>query len=500
MGKSRRDIMKKAIIAFTLAFILLLTGCGSPATTGNEPTPTTTPTATPDVDITPTGEALEGDPNLTATIKLGVWPSDTAAESEIAMHESFVAKMKELYPNVTIEPFYYQYAVDTYVTMASAGNAPTVFQPWFTEPQRLINAGLVADITDELKEKGWEQYMNPGYKKMLSDADGRVYGIPRDSYGLGLMINVELFEAADLMNDDGTPKYPKTLEELAVTAQTIKERTGAPGFCLLAMDGGGGWHYSNIAWNFGATLETYENGRWIAHLNSPECVAAMEYVRDLKWKYDCLTADPTQENWGSGMTQLGTGGAAMYFGANDAVDNPTAINGLAVDKLALVPFPAGPNGDQYMLAGGTAYMFAPNATSDQIKACLAYLELMGKAPVLTPDSIEGMKQDAARRVQDGIPVIPRIQAWNNPEYTEAELEVVNQYQNIDMRFYQDYFDTINKGALRAEEPIMAQEMYLELTKVIQKVLTNEDADIQKLLDRAQTNFQKLVDEYVNDAQ
>lgn len=494
--------MKKELAALILVFTLLLSGCGAPQTGDNStPAPSTPAASTPAVEITPTGEALVGDPNLTATIKLGVWPSDTAAEFELAMHEGFVAKMKELYPNVTIEPFYYQYAVDTYVTMASAGNAPTVFQPWFTEPQRLINAGLVADITDELKAKGWEQYMNPGYKRMLSDANDRIYGIPRDSYGLGLMLNVELFEAAGLMNDDGTPKYPKTLEELAITGQTIKEKTGAPGLCLLAMDAGGGWHFSNIAWNFGATLETYDNGRWNAHLNSPECIAAMEYVRDLKWKYDCLTADPTQENWGSGMTQLGTGGAAMYLGANDAVDNPTAINGLAVDKLALVPFPAGPKGDQYMLAGGTAYMFAPNATSEQITACLAYLELMGKAPVLTQDSIDGMHTDAARRVQDGIPVIPRIQAWNNPEYTAAELEVINQYQNIDIRFYQDYFDCINnKDSLRGEEPIMAQEMYLELTKVIQKVLTDETADIPKLLERAQKNFQKLVDEYVNDAQ
>jgi len=495
-------MMKKSIVSLILVFVLLLAGCGTPTPNENQPTSTGTPKPTPEVNITPTEEGLEGDPNLTATIKLGIWPSDTAAEAEIAMHEGFVAKMKELYPNVTIEPYYYQYSVDTYVTMAAAGNAPTVFQPWFTEPQRLINAGLVADITDELAEKGWEKYMNPGYKKMLSDANGRIYGIPRDSYGLGLMLNVELFEAADMMNEDGTPKYPRTLQELAETAQLIKERTGTPGLCLLAMDGGGGWHFSNIAWNYGATLETYDEatGRWTAHLNSPEVIAAMEYVRDLKWKYDCLTADPTQENWGSGMTQLGTGGAAMYFGANDAVDNPTAINGLAVDKLALVPFPAGPKGDQYMLAGGTAYMFAPNATSDQIKACLAYLELMGKTPVLTPDNLEGMKQDAARRVQDGIPVIPRIQAWNNPEYTEAELEVVNLYQNIDMRFYQDYFDCISKGALRSEEPIMAQEMYLELTKVLQKVLTDQNADIQKLLDRAQKNFQSMIDEYINDAQ
>ncbi len=498
--------MKKAFAALTLAIVMLLTtSCGGSQTSGNEPSESPTTSApvseTPTATTTPSGEALAGDPNLTATISLGIWPSDTAPETELAMHQGYVEKMKELYPKVTIEPNYYQYAVDTYVTMASAGNAPTVFQPWFTEPQRLINAGLVADITDELEAKGWEQYMNQGYKKMLSDENGRVYGIPRDSYGLGLMLNVELFELAGLMNDDGTPKYPKTLDELATTAQTIKQKTGAPGLCLLAMDAGGGWHFSNIAWNFGAVLETFDDGRWNAHLNTPECVAAMEYVKDLKWKYDCLTADPTQENWGSGMTQLGTGGAAMYFGANDAVDNPTAINGLAVDKLALVPFPAGPKGDQYMLAGGTAYMFAPNATSEQITACLAYLELMARAPVLTQDVIDGMRIDAERRVNDGVPVIPRIQAWNNPEYTAAELEVVNQYQNIDIRFYQDYFDCINnKAALRGEEPIMAQEMYLELTKVMQKCLTDQNADVQKLLDRAQKNFQKLMDEYVNDAQ
>lgn len=502
--------MKKVFAALTLtiAMILIMTSCTSsqvPAGTSSTSQATSAPASvsTEASDsgatvVTPSGQALVGDPNLTCTIKLGIWPSDTSPETEIAMHQGFVAKMKELYPNVTIEQNYYQYAVDTYVTLASAGNAPTIFQPWFTEPQRLINAGLVADITDVLKAKGWEQYMNAGYKKMLSDADGKIYGIPRDSYGLGLMLNIDLFNQAGLMNDDGTPKYPRTLDEMAVTAQTIKQKTGAAGFCLLAMDASGGWHFANIAWNYGATLETYENGKYLAHLNTPECVAAMEYVKSLKWKYDCLTADPTQENWGSGMTQLGTGGAGMYFGANDAVDNPTAINGLAVDKLAIVPLPAGPKGDQYMLAGGTAYMFAPNATPDQITACLAYLELMGKAPVLTQDSIDGMRTDAKRRVDAGIPVIQRIQAWNNPDYTKAELEVINQYKNVDSRFFQDYFDAINnKGALHAEEPAMAQEMYLELTKVEQKCVTDQNADVQKLLDRAQKNFQKLLDENIN---
>ena len=165
-----------AALTLTMAMILVLTSCGTskaPADTSSTSQETSAPasvsteaSASDTAAVTPTDQTLVGDPNLTCTIKLGIWPSDTAPETEIAMHQGFVAKMKELYPNVTIEQDYYQYAVDTYVTLASAGNAPTIFQPWFTEPQRLINAGLVADITDVLKAKGWEQYMNAGYKKI----------------------------------------------------------------------------------------------------------------------------------------------------------------------------------------------------------------------------------------------------------------------------------------------------------------------------------------------
>ena len=61
----------------------------------------------------------------------------------------------------------------------------------------------------------------------------------------------------------------------------------------------------------------------------------MEYVYDLKWKYDVLTADPTAEDWASGFQQLGTGAAAMYIAANDAVAQPTQVNGLPTDKLAM---------------------------------------------------------------------------------------------------------------------------------------------------------------------
>lgn len=144
---------------------------------------------------------------------------------DIQVHEGYVAAMKELHPNVTCVPAYYKYATDTFMPMVESGNCPTIFETWFTEPQKLIKAGAIADITDELEARGWLDKMNPSIKSLLSDSNGRVYGIPRDGYALGLMLNVEVFEEAGLVDADGYPIYPKTWDELAETAKTIKEKT-----------------------------------------------------------------------------------------------------------------------------------------------------------------------------------------------------------------------------------------------------------------------------------
>ena len=53
------------------------------------------------------------------------------------------------------------------------------------------------------------------------------------------------------------------------------------------------------AWDFGAKLATDNgDGTYTSNLNSKEAVAAMQYVSNLKWKYDVLTADPTAETYG----------------------------------------------------------------------------------------------------------------------------------------------------------------------------------------------------------
>ncbi len=499
--------MKKllSVLLVLMLTLSLFAGCGNgdeAASGSDSEVATDGDTATnDDKDDTKTDDTTSGGETEEAAdlveLKLGIWPEDTDPNA-IELHEGYRSVFESTHANVEVVPANYKYATDTFISLAQTGNLPTVFETWFTEPQKLIRGGFVRDITDILEARGWADAMNPSIRGLLSDAEGNIYGIPRDGYALGLMLNVELFEEAGLVNADGSVMIPETWDDVAEFGVTIKEATGMPGLCLLAKDNAGGWHFSNIAWGFGADLcTTDDSGNFVAQLNSPEAIAAMQYVKDLRWTYDILTPDPTNEDWGTGFVNLGTGTAAMYIGANDAVNQPTETNGLPVDKLALVAMPEGPGG-QFSLSGGTPYMFAADATDAQVEAALDYLEIMGKAPVVTDDSIAGMRADAEYRVNAGIPVIPRFPAWTNQELLDAENAIIEEFSNIDMGLYQTYFDaTKSDGNLKLEEEGLTQDMYAELTKVLQAVIIDKDADVAELMNLANENYQQILDSNAN---
>lgn len=469
--------MKKKILSATLVATLLastaLMGC-----TSDEPEKET---------------GSNGDSKV--TVELGIWPSDDLV-NDVATFEGYKEAMEEKYKNVEIVPANYKYDATTFLPMVEAGNCPTILETWFTEPQKLIRNGLIKDITDVLEEKGWLEHLSPALKTLFSDSNGRVYAVPRDAYALGIMCNVDLFEQAGLVDEDGIPIFPKTWEELAETAKKIKDETGMAGFVYLAKDiAQAGWHFSNIAWCFGATLCVDNgDGTFTSQLNTEEAIEAMQYVYDLKWKYDVLTDDPMSEDWGTGFAHIGVGTAAMYIGANDAVNQPTNVYKLDVKKLAMCPIPAGPNGDQYSLSGGTPYVFAKDATDEEVAAALDFLEIMGKSPFVSEESIEGMKSGAASNVANGVPVIKGFTCWTTPERLQAEAEVIEEYKNVDDRMFATYFEkTAEDGNLHGECPGETQRMYQELTKVIQEIFVNENADIPALLDVADENYQKILD-------
>lgn len=123
--------VKLISLILVLAMILgLFAGCGSSA---SEETKAPASSETAGAEVKETEAAVES-----GSITLGIWPEDTQTES-IATHENYyVPAFNELHPGVEIIPSYYKYAPDTYVALATAGNAPTVFESWYTEPEKLI--------------------------------------------------------------------------------------------------------------------------------------------------------------------------------------------------------------------------------------------------------------------------------------------------------------------------------------------------------------------------
>ena len=492
--------MKRLVstLAVLLAVCLLLSACAGGAAPAEVEEPAA---ALPEELATQSTEVV--DPDLTCTITLGNWPADTAPEAELALFEGYKATMAKQYPNVTLVPSYYSYTLSNYITMAKGGTAPSIFQPPFTDPQLLINQGLAGDVTDALEAFGVLEKFSPAYLDLLADENGRIYGLPREGYVLGMHLNLNLFEEAGLMTEDGLPMYPTTLQELAEYGKIIKEKTGKAGLVFPASETYGGWLYTNIAWNFGAVGENalevqQEDGRWVCNFTSDAAIAAMEYIKSLRWEYDILNADATTTDWVGAHSALGTGEAAMNFAADDAVDQPTANKGLPVDKFALIPFPAGPSG-AYALTGGTCYMFAPGITADQGLALMGYLKIIGKLPFLDEDIIAGMRADYAAKKERGAPVLPPISAWNDEAYNAKKLEIVNEYSNVDMRLYNAFFNSLTDGSvtLRGEEPVFAQQLYRELTAIVQRVITREDADVAKGMQQAQDAFQEYLDDEVN---
>lgn len=115
-------------------------------------------------------------------------------------------------------------------------------------------------------------------------------------------------------------KYIRSGCAADVTAQ-IKQKTGKTGLFLPNTDGSGGWIFMNLAWSFGTDFVKEENGNIVSAFNTPECVKALQYIKDLKWKYDALPESQFGDN--DFKKAFAEGDIAMGFFGTSEVDENT---------------------------------------------------------------------------------------------------------------------------------------------------------------------------------
>lgn len=346
--------------------------------------------------------------------------------------------------------------------------------------------GCVADITDLMDKFGYTKSILPEYLETVT-YEGKIYGIPKWTYHMGLVYNKKIFEEAGLVDENGYPLYPDTYEELAQTAVKIKERTGKSAIFWPNIQGQGGWSFMNLAWSYGVEFMEEKDGKVMATFNTPECVEALQYIKDLRWKYDVLQ----EEIFGDeiNFTPLfEQGEVAMGFTASTEIDRMTGKIDDKFNTVAFSKMPAGPAG-RYSLRGGTIIMLSPKATYQQKEAVFYWLRESGFSSDTDKESRKIYEEICERKNRIGEFTGYTVDSvFKSEEHRKMCNEIENKYLNFDYKLIENFADD-DDVIYKMEYEHYIQELYRILDVALQTVMTDENADCEQLIAEASEKFQ-----------
>ena len=428
------------------------------------------------------------DENGKTVITVGSWPDKEGTELDNmnARKDAF----EQANPDVSIKPDPWKFERQTFYAKASGRQLPIVYGAGFTELPEIISSGFAADLSSILSKRGYDGMFNPIVLDVISKDDA-IYVMPEGVTLMGLMINTDLFKEAGLLDVDGTPKQPETWNDVVDFAVKIKKATGQPGFVIPTAGNNGGWLFTALAWSFGVDfMEKDADGKWKATFNTPEAAEALQFIKDMKWKYDILPSNSliNAEEW---RKIFGTGQAGITFGAGDYPANSVAQYGIEPNSIGMVAMPKGPKKHVTLLAGNFSCINS-EATEKQIDAGVRWLETKFSHK-LTDEFKTNKKAEIDLKIKNNQLVgIKGMSVWSNEsEALKYEQQLIDENINTNpnhVRLYNEFAANC-PCEVRAEEPVSAQQLYATLDRCLQEVMTNEIADCAAILEKANSDFQ-----------
>jgi ABC-type glycerol-3-phosphate transport system substrate-binding protein len=397
-----------------------------------------------------------------------------------ANFDAQLARFMEVYPNVTVERTQYCFNPESFAALVAGSNLATLFEVPATEPARLIQQGVAADISAQFEALGLEGIYNPTLMALLSDADGNVYGFPGFSYAQGIGWDIEALKAG------GYETGPTTWIELGEMAKALADaETGRAGFAMFLSGGGGGWHWTNLAYGFGATELIRDNGdgTYTAVYGEGPAVEAMQFLYDLRWP-DAENALPRDLNSNPTFETV-DGRSVIFMSPADGSIGWLRVNMPEVDlaRFGYSAVPKAPDGKRYALTGGSYTMVFSGADDDQKEAAVVFQVWRNLSPAEFAPSREIFHSTQAGA---GTPVLPIYTG----DLQKAVDEFDKQFITMPVENYQGFYDALNAGELvLVPEPPFAQDFYVAISEVMTTVLTDESADVAQLMKDNAAAFQ-----------
>ncbi|WP_189245880.1 ABC transporter substrate-binding protein [Streptosporangium pseudovulgare] len=442
------------------ALVLAASACGS-----GEPTADGTQ---------PSASGSAGGP---VSITVNCMPPKTN-KAQRTTYEEDLAAFRKLNPDINIEKVtdaFPCYEPRTFEAKLAGGQLETVFFVNFPNVGRLVDAGQAADLTPYVGElKTFKDY---NASLDIFKKDGKVYGLPTDGYGMGLVYNRDVFTKAGL--DPANP--PKTWAEVREAAKKISALgPGYVGFGEYSGNNVGGWHFTASLYGRGGDVVTPDGKK--AAFNSPEGVAVLENLKQMRWTDDSM-GSRLYIDWPALMKAMAGGRMGMMLGAPDVLISLRNDFQAKFENYAITAQPEA----KALFNGGAGYMINPKATPEQIRAGLKWIEY----EFLTPGKgqLDYVRAKGAN-LTVGQPY-PDLYGADTPSGQEV-LRLRSENANVAPEQFALWVEGSKGITPKAEPGPYAQEIYAILDTPMSAVLTRRDADPAKLLADAEAKVNALL--------
>lgn len=405
-------------------------------------------------------------------------------ETETATRQAFldrIAAFEKANPAIKVVGSDAPWDVKTFAAKMAGGNAETMLRIPLTEPPGLIQRRQVAAITAEAEKLPVFPRLDPKIVATLS-ADGAVYGLPESMYTLALIYHRGVFAEAGLDPD----RPPTTWAEFRAAAKQITQRTGKVGYAPLTTNNSGGWHLTAMTYSNGGVMQKAEGDRYVATFNDTPSVRALQLLQAMRFEDGSLgtnmlrKSEDLQPEFAAGRIGMWINGVNQY--------NPF-VGRLKADPadFGITSLPQGPG--NATLLGGTVEMVTTRATEAERAAAVAWIDYQYLQPQFDPKAAVAQAQANAK---DNLPVgVPGVPVFDQ-EAVDAVTAAIAPYVNVPLDNFTPYVEGTKRLSFVPEPSEAAQDLYAALDPVVQKVLSDPDADPATLLDEAAEQVDALL--------
>ena len=419
------------------------------------------------------------------SITVGVLRPGATQEAVDALNLQ-VNEFQAKYPWITVQSQEYNWTAPTFTAALAAGTLPIVFTIPFTDGKGLIAQHQIVNIDSRIRALPYVDKFNKNVLVNGQDADGKIWAVPTQAYGMSLTYNRTLFTQAGLDPD----KPPTTWDEVKADAKIIADKTHLAGFAEMATQNTGGWQLTTMTYALGGRMETVgSDGKVTATVNNAATKSALGYLHDLRWN-DNSMGSTFDYAWGTINQAFAAGQIGMFTGGSDLYTAMVQNNNLKADDYGVTTIPLATDPNAGVLGGGTLAAVNVVTTEDQRDAAVDWIDFYYMNKLLTQD---GAVADAQALKANNQPVgVPALPIFDKATYDESQTWI-KDYINVPTAQMTPFTSKIFEQQLVNEPTAHTQDLYALLDPVVQAVLTDKNANIDALLNAANTQIQSILD-------